>query len=205
MVHQAISDDMNPTIRQARQVALEALKPSDAQLARGLALHADSVVVESYGFLPRASIDGEAMARAFEAGASEIELKDLGEWTAIERIVTVPALTEEFKAAWAHAGVTAIFVNAGEEYAQAHIVLKRLAHHTFVADHLRDFCPKAVTAEDIVAAKQAGRHSLVFTCNAVPLMQQWVSPPEEVRYIRYFHQLGARMTVSYTHLTLPTN
>ena len=134
MASPAFRDDMNQTIRQARQAGLDTLKPSPAELEHGLELHADAVVVESYGFLPRASVDGAAMAQALEAGASEAELKDLGEWMRIERIVTEPALTAEFKLAWGCAGVTGILVNAGEEYAQAHVVLKRMAHHTFLTD-----------------------------------------------------------------------
>ena len=39
------------------------------------ALHAESVVFDSYGFAPRAAVDGDAIRRAVEAGASAIELK----------------------------------------------------------------------------------------------------------------------------------
>ena len=50
-------------------MALEVLKPSAADLAHGLELHAGSLVFESYGFAPRAALDGAAFARAIEAGA----------------------------------------------------------------------------------------------------------------------------------------
>jgi hypothetical protein len=53
----------NPTIRQARRVALEILKPGATDLAHGLELHAGSLVFESYGFAPRAALDGADLLR----------------------------------------------------------------------------------------------------------------------------------------------
>ena len=43
-------------IREARDVALDILKPSKKQIEHGLELHKNSLVVESYGFSPRAAI-----------------------------------------------------------------------------------------------------------------------------------------------------
>ena len=56
---------------------------------------------------------------------------------------------------------------------------------------------KAVTPEDIVAAKHDDRHCLYFTGNGVPLPQRWESTEEELGYVRLFYQLGIRMM----HLT----
>ncbi len=190
-------DQMNEQMRKARNCALDILAPSSAELEHGVELHADSIVVESYGFVPRAAVDGDAMSRAIEAGASSIELKDMEESMRIERIVSDPDEQAQFKLAWDVAGVTCILINAGEEYNPVPIVLKRFAHHTYLAEMLRDFVPKAITPDDITEAKVRGRHCLYFTCNAVPLPQEWVSVQEELRYIRYFFQLGARMM----HLT----
>ena len=61
----------NEKIREARRVALAILKPSERDLERGLELHADALVFESYGFAPRAAIDGEAFNKAAEEGASD--------------------------------------------------------------------------------------------------------------------------------------
>ena len=52
----------NPVIQQARQVALDILKPTQKDLEHGLELHAQSLVFESYGFSPRAAVDGGAIA-----------------------------------------------------------------------------------------------------------------------------------------------
>ncbi|PAY20476.1 hypothetical protein CKO51_05320 [Rhodopirellula sp. SM50] len=68
---------LNPKIHQSREVALGILKPSKAEIDRGMKLHAESIVFDAYGFGPRAAIDGDALAAAIEAGASAIEIKDI--------------------------------------------------------------------------------------------------------------------------------
>ena len=62
---------------------------------------------------------------------------------------------------------------------------------------LKEHVTKAALPEDILAAKEAGKHCLYFTGNGVPLTQQWVSVEDELRYLRVFFQLGIRMM----HLT----
>jgi len=99
--------------------------------------------------------------------------------------------------AWEAAGVTCIFQNAGEEGIAISRLLKRLARFTYVTDMMRDFVYKAVTPDDIVAAKKQNKHCLYFSGNGVPIPQDWVSVQEELRYIRVFFQLGIRMM----HLT----
>src|SRR5689334_14543421 len=66
-------------IQRARAVGLDVLKPSRRDLEHGLELHRQSLVFDAYGFAPRAAVDGAAVARAVEAGASDAELQDLTE------------------------------------------------------------------------------------------------------------------------------
>ncbi len=187
----------NAWIQEARQVALKQLKPTPKQLEHGLELHAASLVFDSYGFSPRVAVDGDALRKAVEAGASDIEVQDLREQMSMTRAATNAAERAEFEQAWEASGVTCIFQNAGEEGQAVMRLIKRLAHFTFLTDHMPEFLPKAVTPEDIVAAKKAGRHCLYFTGNGVPLVEQWVSIEDEMRYIRIFYELGIRMM----HLT----
>ena len=188
---------LNPQIQHARDVALDILKPSAAELERGLQLHAESLVFDAYGFAPRAAVDGVALAEAVDAGASDIELKDLREEMSMTRYVTDPIEEQEYRGAWRASGVTCIFQNAGEEGQDPLRLIKRLARFTFATDVLRGFVSKAAVPDDIVAAKREGRHCLYLTGNGVPLTQQWVSVPDELRYLRVFYQLGIRMM----HLT----
>ncbi|HUT91381.1 MAG TPA: membrane dipeptidase [Thermoguttaceae bacterium] len=189
--------EKNEVIQNARAAAIEILKPSKKELEHGLRLHADSLVFETYGFAPRAAVDGDAMRRAVEAGASDVELKDMREDMSMTRYATDPAERAEFVQAWEAAGVTCIFQNAGEEGQDPMRLIKRLARFTYATDMMPDFLPKAVTPDDVEAAKRQGRHCLYFSGNGVPLTQQWLSVEDELRYVRVFFQLGIRMM----HLT----
>ena len=188
---------MNEKIAAARQQALDVLKPSKRDLEHGLELHKNSVVFDSYGFAPRAAIDGDKMRQLVLDGASDAELKDAREEMSMTRQITNAAERAEFKQAWLASGVTCIFQNAGEEGQSPLRLLKRLARFTYVTDMMPDFVRKAVTPDDVVEAKKRGRQCLYFSGNGVPLTQQWVSVEDELRYVRIFFQLGIRMM----HLT----
>lgn len=193
----------NEVIEQARLLGMEVLKPSDRDLQHGLELHAKSVVFDVYGFSPNAAVDGERLAEAVKAGASDIELQDLEEDMRMTRYVTDAAERTEYLQAWEASGVTCVFQNAGEEGSNPLRLLKRLARFTYATDHLRDVVGKAVTPDDIVAAKKDGRRCLYFTGNGVPLTGDAVSVADELRYVRTFFELGIRMMhVTYNRRNL---
>jgi membrane dipeptidase len=193
----ALTQQLNPTIQDAREVALNILKPSEKELQHGLEIHADSLVFDTYGFSPRAAIDGDKIKTLVEAGASQIEIKDRREQMTMTRYVTDPIEQAEYLAAWRASGVTCVFQNAGEEGQDPLRLIKRLSNFTFATDMLKDYVAKAALPDDIVAAKEEGRHCLYFTGNGVPLTQQWVSVEDELRYLQVYFQLGIRMM----HLT----
>jgi membrane dipeptidase len=184
-------------IRKARRIALAILKPKPKDLDRGLALHAESLVFESYGFAPRCAIDGEAYTKAVEAGASDAELYDLREEMTMSRNGTDAVERREFFEAFRVSGVTCIFQNTGEEGSDPLRLIKRLAHFTAATDALRGELSKATRPEHVVAAKQAGKYCLAFTTNGVPLSLRWESVRDELRMIPIFRDLGVRMM----HLT----
>lgn len=173
------------------------LKPTALQLEHGMRVHAESLVFESYGFAPRAAVDGVKFAAAIDSGASDGELADLREEMSMTRWATDPGERAEFLEAMRAAGVTCIFQNAGEEGNDPLRLMKRLARFTYATDLAREVCSKAVLPDDIVAAKQQGRHCLYFSGNGVPLRQDWNSTRDELGFIRIFQQLGIRMM----HLT----
>jgi membrane dipeptidase len=183
----------NETIRKARTLALSILKPTAAEIDRGLKLHRECLVFDAYGFSPRCAVDGDRLRRAIEAHASEVELQDLREDMMMTRCVDDAKERAEFEQAWEAAGVTCIFQNAGEEGQDPLRLIKRLARFTHVTDMLKDFIVKAATPAEIAAAHRAGKRALYLTGNGVPLTQQWVSVPDELRYVRVFYQLGIRM------------
>lgn len=188
---------MNEIIKQYREVALRILKPSQRDIEHGMELHKNSIVCESYGFSPRAAVDGDAVKAAIESGASDAELRDMTEDMRMTRYAECPKEREEYMMAWEAAGVTCILQNAGEEGNSVLRLIKRLARYTYGTDMMRDFMIRAVTPDDIVAAKEQNKHCLYLMTNGVPLPQDWNSVEDELRYIRVFFQLGCRMM----HLT----
>lgn len=193
----------NDVIEQARLLGMEVLKPSDRDLQHGLELHAKAVVFDVYGFSPNAAVDGDRLAEAVRAGASDIELQDLEEDMRMTRYVTDAAERAEYLQAWEASGVTCVFQNAGEEGSIPLRLLKRLSRFTYATDHLREIVSKVVTPDDIVAAKQHGRRCLCFTGNGVPLTGDAVSVADELRYVRVFYELGIRMMhVTYNRRNL---
>jgi membrane dipeptidase len=191
------SFQMTEQIKSAWETALNILKPSKAQLEHGLELHRNSVVFDTYGFMPSAALDGAAIVAAMKNNASQLELLDMREDMSMTRFVTSERERKEFENAWNASGVTCVFQNTGEEGNAVGRLIKRLARFTYSTDMMRNFVSRAVTPEDIVQAKKDNRHVLYFTGNGVPLPQDWVSVEEELRYIRVFFQLGIRMM----HLT----
>ncbi len=183
----------NEKIQQGREAALQVLKPSRRDLEHAFELHAHSLVFESYGFAPRAAVDGDRIRAAMAAGASDAELDDLIEELPMIRVATDERERQEFFEAFRAAGVTCIFQNAGAGENDPLRLIKRLARFTHVTDLLRDELFKAVTPEDIVAAKKQDRLCLYLSLNGVPLRQQWNSVRDEMGLIRVFHQLGIRM------------
>ena len=188
---------MNKKIAEAREAAADVLKPTQAQMEHGLELHKDSLVVESFGFAPRACPDVERYAAVESAGGSPTELQDIREDGFMTRMAVDVEEKCEFMEAWDEAGVTCILQNAGEESNRIDILLKRLARFTYASDLLRDYSPRAACPEDIVQAKEQNRHCFYMTANGVPLANDFVSVEDELRYIRIFFQLGIRMM----HLT----
>jgi len=187
---------LNTHIETARQAALDLLKPSRRDLEHGLELHANSLVVEAYGLPPRAAPDGDALRAAAEAGAPATELRAMFEQMLMTRMVTDPRQRAEYAELWEASGVTCMLATAGEECQSPLRLMRRLAHQTFCAD-MSDLVDRAVTPDDILAARRKGRPCFYMTINGVPLTQNWESVEEELQYIRIFFELGVRMM----HLT----
>jgi len=186
----------NEKIQRCWNVALDVLKPSQKDIDRGLQLHRDALVCESYSLGLSAAPDYEELAAVIESGAPPNEIRERRTAMSITRKATDPAERREFMEAWDASGVTCLFQNAGR-YGRMRGAMTWLAHHIFCADLMRDFCPKAVTPDDIVAAKREERHCFYMSLNGVPVPEKWESVEEELNYIELFFRLGARQM----HLT----
>ena len=188
---------MNEPTQKAREIALDVLQPSQQEIDHGLELHRHSLVFESYGFSPRAPVDGDTVARLVEEGGSDVEIREALEEMHLCGMVADAELSREYREALDYAGVDCIFQNAGEECQAPLQLLKRLGNFTYLTDMLGAFMQRAAVPDDIVRAKELGKHCLYMSANGVPLTQQWKTVEEELRFVRVFFQLGVRMM----HLT----
>jgi membrane dipeptidase len=133
-----VPTSVSEKIKADYEVALNILNPSKKQLEHGLELHRNSLVIDSYGFMPRASRDGAVITAAINDSASPLEIQDLEEDMSMSRFVIDEKEKAEFKNAWIASGVTCVVQNAGEEGNEVKRLLKRLAHFTYttVGRHL---------------------------------------------------------------------
>jgi membrane dipeptidase len=182
----------NETIQEGRRVALGLLQPSERDLQHGLALHAAALVCDSYGFAPRVGLSVDRVNAAIQAGASAREVDALWDEASHAGYLQDRKEQEEYIDAWKASGVTCLVQNAGEEGQAPLRMLRRLSSYTHAADVLPDVLMRAATPDDIVAAKNAGKHCLYLATNGVPLQQNWDSPEQELFYIGIFFKLGVR-------------
>lgn len=195
--HPESQSRMNPRMRRVWQAALALLKPRRKDLEHGLALHAESLVWDAYGFAPGCAPDARAVNAAIRAGASDSELQDLVESARMSRWLSDARERDEYLRAWEVSGVHCIFQNAGEECQAPLRILKRLARFTHVMDMAPTVISRAARPDDVAGAPKRGVRHLYLTTNGIPLAQEWNNVVEEVRFIRLFFQLGVRMM----HLT----
>lgn len=184
-------------IEQARQLALSILKPSKKELEHGLELHKNSIVFDTYGFMPRSAYDGDVIAKLVNEGGSTLEINDMKEDHTMTRFAHDEAELALVTEGWKASGVTCVFQNTGEESNLIKVLLKRLARFMHATDMVPDLVQKALKPEDIIQAKKENRHTLCFSGNGVPLPLDQTSLESELAYIKIFYQLGIRMM----HLT----
>ena len=187
---------MDP-ISEARELALGLLKPSKRDLEYGLALHRESLVVESYGLGFHAPVVPEILNQALADGASEIEYVDLLEEMIMTGWAREPRLREEYREAWEAMDVNCIFLNAGEEHCSPERLLKRLSRYVALTDAFPDLLQRAVTVEGIRNAHAQGKRVLCLVTNGIPLTGNLMTVEDELRQIRTFAHLGVKMM----HLT----
>lgn len=190
-------------IASAREIALSLLKPSQRDLDYGLALHRESLVVESYGLGLHAPVCPDVLNKAALAGASSVERQDLREEMIMTGWAREDRLREEYRDAWEASGVTCMFLNAGEESNDPLRLLKRLSRYVALTDALPDILERAVTVEGIRAAFIKGKRVLCLSGNGIPLTGNTFTVQDELRYLQVFANLGIRaMHLTYNRRNL---
>ena len=93
---------INDQIKADFEMAKNILKPTQKQLEHGLELHKNSLVIDAYGFMPRAAYNGELINTALNAKASSLEVQDMQEDMSMTRFVLDKKESEEFENASAN-------------------------------------------------------------------------------------------------------
>lgn len=179
-------------IATCRKVALNLLKPSQRDLEVGLAIHRESLVVESYGLGIHAAQHWDRLQKAEQESASAAELRDLAEENGMLGHLDDAESKCLYLRAWEASGVSCTFQNTGEEGNQPLRLLKRLARYTHLIDAMSDRLGRGISVDDILENHRQGKRSIVFALNGVPLTGAMVNTTEEMAYIRIFAQLGGR-------------
>ena len=188
---------MNQHFEQCRQLALEILKPSKAELTHGLELHQDALVWDAYGFAPSGECPGTLIDQMLEEGAGRDERITRYEQYLQVDFLRDPALFALYREAWELSGVDCVFQNAGVEGNSIPELLKRLSRFTYLPDRYPELYQRAAFPSQVEAAKAAGRRALYLTTNGVCLPDFLRSEEEALEQLTVFFQLGVRMM----HLT----
>ena len=184
-------------VKQARQAAMDILKPSQKDLEHGLELHKNSIVCDTYAFAPNAPFASTKLHELAAAGASLLEFNDSKEEMTMLGHLSNSNLRKEFIELWKASGVTCIFQNAGREIESPQHLIKRLSYFTYLTDMMPNFLKRATAPKDILEAKKADKACMYYSGNAVPLAGRRESLREELSFIKIFFYLGMRMM----HLT----
>ncbi len=180
-----------------RQLALDILKPSKAELEHGLELHRDALVWDSYGFAPSGPCPGSVIDGMLEEGAGRDEQITRREQYSQVDHLRDPASFALYREAWELSGVDCVFQNAGVEGNSIPELLKRLSRFTYLPDRYPELYQRVAFPDQVLAAKAAGKRSLYLTTNGVCLPNFLASVEDALEHLTVFFQLGVRMM----HLT----
>ena len=189
---------MQRRIDEARERALDLLKPTKGELEHGLELHRESLVVDSFGFAPYALTRKmiETLNQMNDEGATSAQLGD----RMLEMRVTEPADDPEARAqveaAWEASGVTGTMQTSGGGGPVA-AGLRHFARFFYISDRLPEFTRKATTPEDVRKAKDEGRHCQFISMNGLPGQHEIPEMDAALNMVNTFYHLGCRMM----HLT----
>ncbi len=183
--------------QQIRQAALDVLRPSEKDLQHGLELHRNSVVFDSYGFMPLGTNRNDRVDELIENGASRDEINHAVESCRMDESFNDPEIFTRLQAAWEFSGVDCTFLNSGQESNDIENLLHRLSNYTHLIDRKPELYERAIFPHQIPGIKERGHKAMFFTTNGVPLPSKLVSSHETLSHIGVFAKLGVHMM----HLT----
>ena len=181
----------DPRIEQARQKALDVLKPGAEQLERGLALHRNATVVDTFGFAPYSNTPNmvRTLNKMIDDGATTDEIRTVRLEMRILEQTRDEEARRSFLKVFDESGVTCILQQSGGEIGG----VRHMSRFIETCARLNPQLHQARTADDIRAAKAAGNHCLMFSTNHVPCGVPAGNFEEGMQGINTYHRLGVRM------------
>ena len=179
--------------------ALEILKPTDAQLQRGLELHKELFTMDHFGFVPTAARTqryAELFHALKEKNVGQRELLKRTEFIMYDETCYDPGCADLFCKTLDASGLNAMIVTVAE--GKSHIEdFKRMAAHTQVLRRFRDRVAKADNADDIAKINAEGKMAFIWSVNGPPLAGELQDMEQELDLIDDWRRMGVRLM----HLT----
>ena len=193
-------------IRAGHQVILDELKPTNAQIERGLELHYNSFVADVQGSVQMSSthgIVGDRLRQYLEPNRNELSQQDLDPDDFNRRLGAIhfkrktfesafdEQWIEESRALYAIAGVDlGVSDVAGPEENTYEAALDRLSRINFVYDR-RDDLMRVTKFVDIERGRRSGKPGVMFHLAGVGCFAETSDP---LRNLDLFYALGVRMS-----------
>lgn len=191
-------------IAKAWQRAMDLLQPTPAQLEHGLALHLDSVAIDTFGFLPMVWTQ-ETVRKAKQWQDEGIGAKAYFEkftYIRLHDCVHEEAATKEFLSALRSSGLNGMVLTAGGGEALENC-LRQMACYTHVCQSLHRHMSQVTTAEEFREARRAGRFGVIWSVNGPPPMGDLADPDAILDAVETWYHLGVRlMHISYNRRNL---
>lgn len=188
----------NRIIREAWERGLAVLKPSAAQLERGLALHSTLFTCDGFGFLP--SVWSKRLADAW----NELVEGDVGAMVLERMMMTMrpaaaaedPEAGREFVGALDAAGLDCLVLTVAEGKSHEQDI-GRMSSAAHLARAFRHRVAQAGSAGEVREIAESGRMAIVWSVNGPPLAGKLEDPDEEFGMLEAWRNLGVRLM----HLT----
>ena len=188
----------NEKMKRAWQRGLDVLKPTDAQLERGLELHAGLITCETFGFLPSAFTD-ELVKEWNELRDGHVGARELRWRTGMLRGISAARDeqgADDFTTAIRASGLTCMVQTVAEGKCREEDI-KRMAMSLHNCRVFRKHMFQAGSTDEIRMAKEQGRTAVIWSCNGPPIVGRLEDRDEELSWIQTWYNLGIRLM----HLT----
>ncbi len=192
---------MHPAFATAWRWGLQVLKPTPAELERGLELHRSLTICESYGFLPM--LWSREALEVQKAGCNGASVVDHGR--RLNHLRTVAAATNAesgalFGAALRQAGVHGIVVPVNDYGESLVDMVQRIAAYRHLCLHFPQALVQVEDAQGVADARAADATALIFSLTGFPVFGtgDLCDPAQLLDWVEIFYSLGVRfMHVGY--------